>query len=142
MENVLIRQAVPADLEAITKFDHLAYLASRINFLKRILTSGCCYVAENENTIIGYGALEYSFYDFGFISILYVDLSLRQKGFGVQLMRYFEKICKTEKLFTSINRSNKPMQALLEKIGYQPSGMIENLDEKDPELVYFKRIRI
>jgi hypothetical protein len=30
---------------------------------------------------------------------------------------------------------------LLSKFGYHPSGVIENLDEEDPELVYFKRLR-
>jgi hypothetical protein len=33
------------------------------------------------------------------------------------------------------------MQALLDKLEYAHSGIIENLDEADPELVYFKRLR-
>ena len=44
------------------------------------------------------------------------------------------------KLFTSTNRSNAPMQSLLAKLGYRPSGVIENLDEGDPELVYMKHV--
>ena len=32
------------------------------------------------------------------------------------------------------------MQALLAKLGYQPSGIIQNLEENDPELVYMKRL--
>ncbi len=31
-------------------------------------------------------------------------------------------------------------RALVGRLGYQPSGVIENLDERDPELVYFKRL--
>ena len=34
------------------------------------------------------------------------------------------------------------MQSLLSKLGFALSGVIENLDEGDPELVYFKRVGI
>lgn len=33
------------------------------------------------------------------------------------------------------------MQALLAKHGYKRSGIIQNLDEADPELVYVKELR-
>jgi hypothetical protein len=33
------------------------------------------------------------------------------------------------------------MQALLAKLGYKLSGVIYNLDEEDPELVYIKRLQ-
>jgi hypothetical protein len=33
------------------------------------------------------------------------------------------------------------MQALMAKLGYAPSGIINNLDEGDPEVFYFKRVR-
>ena len=46
--------------------------------------------------------------------------------------------CKTDKLFTSTNQSNEPMQQLLTRLGYKPSGVIYNVDPGDPELVYFR----
>ena len=52
-----------------------------------------------------------------------------------------ESLCRTPKLFTSTNLSNLPMQSLLAKLEYQLSGVIHNLDEGDPEIVYFKRLR-
>jgi hypothetical protein len=52
-----------------------------------------------------------------------------------------ERNCKTIKLFTSTNESNKPMQELMIKMGYQPSGTVYNLDEGDPELFYFKLLK-
>ncbi len=52
-----------------------------------------------------------------------------------------ESISRGEKLFTSTNLSNLPMQALLAKLGYTLSGVIHNLDEGDPELVYFKKFK-
>jgi len=49
--------------------------------------------------------------------------------------------CRTPKLFTSTNQSNVPMQGLLATLEFARSGLIENLDDGDPELVYFKRLR-
>lgn len=43
----------------------------------------------------------------------------------------------SQRMFTSTNQSNLKMQSLLAKLGYEPSGVIHNLDEGDPELVYF-----
>ena len=57
-------------------------------------------------------------------------------------MQHMEQTCTTAKLFTSTNQSNAPMQALLNKLGYRQSGFIENLDEGDPELIYFKRLGV
>ena len=55
-------------------------------------------------------------------------------------MRHIESICVGKKLFTSTNESNTPMQRLCEQLGFVRSGRIENLDEGDPEIVYFKRL--
>ncbi|WZB72100.1 hypothetical protein WJ968_11125 [Achromobacter xylosoxidans] len=49
--------------------------------------------------------------------------------------------CDTAKLFTSTNQSNVAARRLMAKAGFVPSGMIENLDEGDPELVYVKFVR-
>jgi hypothetical protein len=33
------------------------------------------------------------------------------------------------------------MQAVYESLGFVRSGFVENLDEGDPEIIYFKRLR-
>ena len=137
-----IRTAVKPDAESITNFDLVAKSdSSRREFISQSIDSGLCYVFECENRIIAYGVLEYSFYGNGFIAMLYVHPQFRRRGFGIELIKHVEKMCQTEKLFTSTNQSNKPMQALLSRMEYKPSGVIENLDEDDPELVYFKRLK-
>ncbi len=73
--------------------------------------------------------------------MLVVEVSFRLQGHGTALIRHFEEMNATPKLFTSTNRSNIPMQNLLAKLGFSPSGIIENLDEDDDELVYFKWLR-
>ncbi len=65
----------------------------------------------------------------------------RQRGVATTLMRHFESICRTPKLFTSTNLSNLPMQGLLGKLGYRLSGFIVDLDPGDAELVYVKERR-
>ena len=56
-------------------------------------------------------------------------------------IRHLINECRTPKLFTSTNQSNIPMQRLLATLEFARSGFIENLDEGDPEVVYFKRLR-
>ena len=135
-----IRPAITPDVESIIAFDHVAQSEpSRVGFIEQSIKAGQCYVIECDERVVAYAVLEYSFYECGFISMLYVHPEFRRRGFGSKLMKYLERSCKTEKLFTSTNNSNKNMQALLENIGYQRSGIIENLDEGDPEIIYFKQ---
>jgi len=70
--------------------------------------------------------------------MLYVHPKYRRQGIGVALVSYLFNICNTAKLFTSTNQSNVPMQRLVATLGFGRSGTIDNLDEGDPELVYFK----
>jgi len=90
--------------------------------------------------VAGFIILEYTFFQCGFISLLYVHRDSRRQGVGAGLMRRAERMCKTPKLFTSTNQFNHRMQPLLKKLGYVRSGIIENLDVGDPELVYFKQL--
>jgi len=95
---------------------------------------------DAEKKIIGYGVLNYTFFHHGSIDMLYVDAAYRRGGAGAALLAHLEALCQTPKLFTTTNLSNLPMQSLLEKLGYVQSGVIHNLDEGDPEMVYFKRV--
>ncbi|WP_231558656.1 GNAT family N-acetyltransferase [Brevibacillus thermoruber] len=63
----------------------------------------------------------------------------QRKGIGEALLLYLEAVCPTEKLFISTNLSNKQMQRLCRRLGYMPSGMIDNLDPGDPEVFSCKK---
>ena len=95
-------------------------------------------MAEEDAAVLAYAVLDYSFYGHGFVSMLYVAEAARRRGIGRMLMREVEVQCETVKLFTSTNESNAPMRGLLATLGYVPSGVIQNLDPGDPELVYFR----
>jgi len=73
--------------------------------------------------------------------LLVIAPEYRRRGIATSLIRYIESICPTAKLFTSANQSNTIMQALCDRTGFVPSGVIDNLDADDPEVVYYKRLR-
>ena len=135
-----IRQAVEADELAICSFYHIAqYDNKQKQFIIDAVSAEHCFVAVVDGNVVGFIVLDYTFYACGFISLLYVHPDFRRQGIGSELIRHVETICQTEKLFTSANESNVSMQSLLCELGYVRSGTIENLDEGDPEWVYFKR---
>lgn len=133
-----VRLAVESDIDSIYSFDAAArHDSHRRDFVSRSVAAGNCFVAVDDQ-VIGYAVLEYAFYDHGFVSMLYVHPEHRRLGVGTRLMKHLESVCQTSKLFTSTNLSDILMQSLLVRLGYKLSGVIHNLDEDDPELVYVK----
>ena len=47
-------------------------------------------------------------------------------------------ISPSTKMFSSVNRSNSNLQKVFNTNGFIQSGIIENLDDEDPEIIYFK----
>jgi ribosomal protein S18 acetylase RimI-like enzyme len=136
---ISVRLADGGDIEALCSLDSIARRESdRREFIKDSVTSGTCHVAVSGGEVIGYVVLNYTFYHQGYVEMLYVDREHRRRGAGAALMREMEGLCRTPKLFTSTNLSNLPMQALLNRLAYGLSGVIHNLDEGDPEIIYFK----
>jgi len=139
---ISIRLAVESDIDALCSLDSIAREENeRREFIRREVASGTCSVAVADEEIIGYGILNYTFYHTGCIETVYIHTEHRRRGAGAALLRHMELLCQTSKLFTSTNLSNLHMQALLAKLDYELSGIIHNLDEGDPEIVYFKRLR-
>lgn len=138
---ITIRQAVGSDVEPLCSFDLVARgEGARREFIRRSVASGNCHVAAAGGELVGYGVLDYTFYGQCFIEMLYVHPGHRRRGAGAALLAHMESLCRGPKLFTSTNLSNLPMQSLLNRAGYVLSGVIHNLDEGDPEVVYFKRL--
>ena len=137
-----IRKAVLEDVGALSDCDREFGFGSRKQFVERAIRRGGGYILEQEGTVIGVAALEYTFFEHGFISLLYVSAAERRTGAGEMLLQYLVSICQTPKLFSSTNQSNHPMQALFAKAGFSPSGMIHNLDLNDPEIVSYKAVTV
>ena len=112
----------------------------RRQLILKSLNDKILYSAYNNNQILGYIILEHSFFNRGFISMLFVEHYHRRYGIGSVLIQYVEGLCKSDRIFTSTNLSNTPMQKLLKKLGYNYSGIVQDLDLDDPELFYSKKI--
>ena len=136
-----IRPARSVDVDALKNLDEVARdEPSRQVYIDQAVESKQCFVALDDAEPVGYAVLSYQFYNNGWVDMLYVDRDSRRRGIGGALLAHLAHNCLTAKLFTSTNQSNKAMQALLEKAGFESSGVIYNLDVGDPELVYFKLI--
>ena len=139
---ISIRLANESDVAILCALDLVAQSENqRRELIRRSVASGDCFVAVAEDEVIGYGVLNYTFYNNGSIDMLYVHSDHRRRGAAEALLQHLESRCETSKLFTSTNLSNLAMQSLLAKLEYSLSGIIHNLDEGDPEIIYFKRLR-
>lgn len=136
-----VSTATSADIDAIramhTELETNSIAESRI---LRALSRGSVLVARDGDEIVGYLALDYNFFDRGFVDFLLVKPRHRRRGHGEALMRAAREICRTPALFTSTNESNMPMQALLSKLGFKPCGKVDQLDPADPELFYVHEV--
>lgn len=139
---VNIRIAVKNDFRLLIELDHIAKAdrEGRREFIADGIERGECHIACIEDQVIGYIVLNDTFYGHGRIEMLYLKEEYRDQGIGGSLIDHVEELCEKEKLFTSTNLSNLRMQGLLEKKQFIVSGIIHNLDEDDPEIVYFKRV--
>ena len=107
--------------------------------LREAIRAGECLVCERHDRIVGVLVLKARrFYGRDFIEWLFVSPDARRQGVGRALMRAAIESATTPRVFTSTNRSNVAMQALLASEEWLPSGELDGLDEGDPELVYFR----
>ncbi|HEY0088762.1 MAG TPA: GNAT family N-acetyltransferase [Candidatus Lokiarchaeia archaeon] len=138
---IIIDYTTISELENIQKIDKIAVNNSeRINTIKISIDNNQCLIAKADNKVAGYLVFNKSFYHNNFIDLLIVDQLFRRQGIGTALIRFYENIIKKGKIFTSTNKSNVIMQKLMNKLGYIKSGIVYNLDEGDPEMIYFKKL--
>lgn len=140
---IVVRPALKSELDLLLQCDPYAQSnENRVEELRFALETRSCLVAEVASEAVGFVILQYSFFGHGFIPLVCVASHRRSHGFGLQLLAAAAQQCRTRKLFTSTNASNTGAQRLFAKAGFAPSGVIENLDDGDPELVYFKAVSI
>ena len=140
--NIKIRDATSTDVMGMYAVDHLAVdEGNRRQHIREWVSAGQAIVAVVDDEVVGYAALHYTFFGCGFIAMVMVDQESRRKGVATALIARLEKTCRTDKLFTSTNASNERMQKLLKRLSYEASGIVYNLDQGDPELIFFKNLK-
>lgn len=139
---ILVERATEDDYADILAIDQAAMgNDERREYLASAVMARHAYIAREAGQALGYAVASNSFFGNPFIELLIVHPEERRRGVGAALMGYIEKTCPSAKLFTSTNESNLPMQRLCEKLGFVRSGYVENLDEGDPEIIYFKALK-
>lgn len=138
--DITIRQGSEADREGLAQLDPACREDRHRRWLLDFaLASSGSLIAETDGAIVGYSLLTHTFYGNAMIEVLHVAESVRRRGIGTRLVRHAVRLSETPKIFTSTNESNLPMRALLAAEGFEHTGTIHNLDEGDPELVFFRR---
>lgn len=131
--------AQPNNFEDIVKIDEEVIGSnSRREYIMKAVEEERCIVAFAQELIVGFLIFNTHFFDCSFISLIIVRPTERRKGYASSLIEYFIKISPTKKIFSSTNKSNQRMQEVFKVNGFIVSGFIENLDEGDPEIIFFK----
>lgn len=138
--SVEVRAAGSDDIIALIAIDPYAQInAERSTQIAVWVESGQCFVAERDGETVGYSVLSKTFFHSFFIDLVMVAEADRRSGVGTALIEHLiDVVPQGEKLWTSTNESNAPMRALLPRLGFMPSGRIDNLDDGDPELVFVR----
>ncbi|UOE56053.1 GNAT family N-acetyltransferase [Bacillus sp. CMF12] len=134
----VIRAAIE-DLDNIVNIDsEVIGNTSRRDYIQNAIERGHCIIAKNQQEIEGFLIYDTTFFDCSFISLIIVSPSKRRKGNASSLIDFMLRTAPTAKIFSSTNRSNVNMQKVFSANGFIQSGIVENLDEGDPEIIYFK----
>lgn len=113
--------------------------ASRTEEIQQAIEEKRCLLYQSTDNIAGFLLFTNDFFGYSFISLVIVKPSDRRKGVASALMKAYMQMAKTSKVFSSTNQSNKRMQQLFHNLGFVKSGVIDNLDEGDPEIIYMKQ---
>lgn len=127
------------DLDIVVNIDsEVIGNTSRRNYIKKSIELGHCIIAKEDDEIVGFLIYATNFFECAFISLIIVSPSNRRKGYARLLIDKMMCLSPTTKVFSSTNRSNISMQSVFDMNGFIKSGIVENLDEGDPEIIYFK----
>jgi ribosomal protein S18 acetylase RimI-like enzyme len=139
MPTISVHYASLADSDAIRALQ-IAVPGGKLDeqTLSHAVRSENCFIAKQNGTVVGFALVERWFFGRRFLSLLAVHPDFRRSGIATKLIRY-AALVSAEGLFTSTNRSNAAAQRLFGKLGFEPSGIVENLDKDDPELVYYRK---
>lgn len=107
--------------------------------ITKAISDGHCFIISADDTDAGFTIFDYRFFEQGWIELIIIEEASRRKGIAVSALELICKQSKTDKVYTSTNQSNLPMQKALGKAGFTYAGKIEGLDKGDPELFYYKK---
>jgi ribosomal protein S18 acetylase RimI-like enzyme len=133
----VIRPARPDDIALLQRLDSVAQdVPGRSSAIAAWVHNGAAFCAVADVGPVGYAVLTQHFFGQPFLELVMVDPAYRRRGVGRQLIRHAINSAPGPMLWTSTNASNLPMQNLLADLGFVRSGIVEGLDQGDPELIF------
>lgn len=137
---IVVERATEEDLLHLLDIDQAAGHNDRGTEIAQAVQARRAYIARREDAWLGFALVNRAFFGQSFIELIVVHPQHRRRGVASALVGYIARTNPSDKLFTSTNQSNTAAQALFEQLGFERSGVIENLDDGDPEIIYFKRL--
>jgi tetratricopeptide (TPR) repeat protein len=139
---ITVERATEDDFSEVCAIDE-AHMGNRdrCTWLSEQIKARHVLIAREGSLKMGFAVVNRKFFGEVFIDLLIVHPDHRRKGVASALIAYAEKTCSEPKIFTSTNQSNLPMQAVCAKLGYIRAGLIDHLDEGDPEIFYVKYLK-
>lgn len=136
------RRAMPRDLPGLLA----ARAGTGSDFgrrrLREAIGRGAVHLRTDGRQVVAWGVMARTFFGRPFIEVLWVAPAHRRAGHGEALLAWIEtRAGAREEIWTSTNRSNRPMRRLLRKRGFVLKGHVSGLDDGDPELFYVKAPR-
>lgn len=142
-DGVTIDSAGARDLAALLAIDvALTDRERQDEILRTSVGQGGCFVARDGAIVAGFLTWDLGFFHRPFVRLLVVADAYRRRGLARALLGAAEGAASSRgELFVSTEAINAPMQALLARAGYKPSGSIDNLNAPgNAELLYYKRL--
>ncbi|WP_309572294.1 GNAT family N-acetyltransferase [Deinococcus sp.] len=132
------RRAGRPDLDLLVSLAALAVNPERRTWLWEMLERQAVTLCVADDEVCAYGVLEHTFFGHAFIAMVYVDPSWRRRGAARALLTHLCAASSTPKVFSSTNLSNAPMHSLFRQLGWEVGGLLNHLDDGDPEVVYVR----
>jgi len=130
-------KSIAVDLDyRLDKIEHIE-LKREAKIIKAI-THHECFIILQGNKKVGFVIFDYRFFDQGWIELIIIDEEYRGQGIGGKVFDLICDQCKSDKVFTSTNRSNTRMQRALSKADFTFAGELNGLDDDDPEFFYYR----
>ncbi|HEY4440684.1 MAG TPA: GNAT family N-acetyltransferase [Candidatus Elarobacter sp.] len=135
-----VRVATPGDVDALEPIlpAFLGPPHKRERYL-RALHAGDVFAAADGNAIVGFVWLT-DFFGHRFVNVLAVAAERRRAGYAGMLLDFALRDAPSDRVFTSTNRSNAAMHAVLARYGWTRCGEVDELDPGDPEVFYVRRV--
>ena len=141
-----MRLAGAADLAALMLIDAEiappSELPTHRRYFENWVADGACWLAFVSGEPIGLAVLHRHFFHRDFVELLLVRPGWQGRSVGRAMLRRLCRLAEGPDLWISTNRSNARMQHLLVSEGFDYTGIIEGMDEGDPELFYRRKVTL